>query len=147
MKLEAKRKKSSYKSTDSWLDAVYKNNKEIIDQNIITLGKESKKTIFKQLVKENMAEGMSPVKALKTLSKSTVFTPVGERLINNAYKGLKSDKGAYKAFRELTKENGRYTKLDLDKFRYDPNTYTYVYDNRIRISFENSPKQTVVDLI
>lgn len=147
MKLEAKRKKSSYKSTDAWLDAVYKNNKEIIDQNIITLGKESKKKVFKQLVKENMAEGMSPVKALKTLANSTVFTPVGERLINNAYKGLKSDKGAYKAFRELTKEKGRFTSIDLDKFRYDPNTHSYIYNDLIRISFENSPKQTVVDLI
>lgn len=147
MKLEAKRKKSSYKSTDKWLDAVYENNKQIIDQNIITLGKESKKKIFKQLVKENMAEGMSPVKALNTLAQSTVFTPVSERLINNAYKGLKSDKGAYKAFRELTKEKGRFTSIDFDKFRYDATTHTYVYDNRIRISFENSPKQTVVDLI
>ena len=147
MKLEAKRKKSSYKSTDAWLDAVYKNNKQIIDQNIITIGKESKKKVFKQLVKENMDEGMSPVKALNTLSKSTIFTPERERLINNAYKGLKSNKEAYKAFRELTKEKGRYTKVDFSKFRYDPNTHTYVYDNRIRISFENSPKQTVVDLI
>ena len=164
MILEAEKKKKYYKSTDEWLDAVYENNKQIINKNVLTEKiedelqnridditdeevSELKKAAFKNLVKERKDEGMGWVKALKSLSKSTIFTSEKERLINNAYKALKKDREAYKAFRELSKEKGRYTKIDFSKFRYDRETHTYIYNDLIRISFSSSPKEITVDLI
>lgn len=164
MRLKAERKKSSYKSTDEWLDAVYENNKQIINKNVLTEKiekevqnridditdeelSELKKAAFKNLVKERKDEGMGWVKALKSLSESTIFTEVKDRLIDNAYKGLKKDKEAYKTFRELSKEKGRYTKIDFSKFRYDRDTHTYIYNDLIRISFSSSPKEIKVENI
>lgn len=145
LKLKALKAKSKYKNTEAWLDAVYRNNKEYIDSKIIvTSTRESKKAIFKRMVGEYMEEGLSPTKALKTVSKSSVFVPYKERAVSNAYTALKADKLAYQQFRELTKSGGKYTKIDMGKFVWDPDQKVYVYDNEVIIRFDNSPKQVIV---
>ena len=136
--MKALKNKSKYKNTSTWLDAVYRNNKELIDSKLETTGNTSKKQVFKKLVNEYMSEGFSPTQAVKKLEKSTVFTDVKDRLKQNAYTAIKSDKEAYKEFRELTKNKGRYSKVELDKFQYDKDTGNYIYGN-IMISFSNSP--------
>ena len=136
--MKALKNKSKYKNTSTWLDAVYRNNKELIDSKVETTGNTSKRQVFKKLVNEYIAEGFSPTQAVKKLEKSTVFTDVKDRLKQNAYTAIKSDKEAYKEFRELTKNKGRYSKVELDKFQYDKDTGNYVYGN-IMISFSNSP--------
>ena len=136
--MKALKNKSKYKNTSTWLDAVYRNNKELIDSKVETTGNTSKRQVFKKLVNEYMAEGFSPTQAVKKLEKSTVFTDVKDRLKQNAYTAIKSDKEAYKEFRELTKNKGRYSKVELDKFQYDKDTGNYTYGN-IMISFSNSP--------
>lgn len=135
---KAKHKKGFYKSKDAWLDAVYRSNKETIDKELGFDGKSGKK-IFKQMVNEYISEGMSPTKAVKTIARSTIFTTTKERLINNFYEGLKGDKEAYKAFRELTKEKGRYTKFDTEKLVWNAEDRTYIYNSMVIISFQNSP--------
>lgn len=134
---KAKKNKSAYKSTEHWIDAVYRNNKEIIDQELAFAG--NPKKVFKQMVKENIAEGMSPTKAVSTIARSTLFTSEAERLRNNMLSGLRSDEGAFRAFRELTKEHGRYTKFDPNNLYWDPTDRVYVYGGAILISFQNSP--------
>ena len=136
--MKALKNKGKYKNTNTWLDAVYRNNKELIDSKLETTGNTSKKQVFKKLVNEYMSEGYSPTQAVKKLEKSTVFTDVKDRLKQNAYTAIKNDKEAYKEFRELTKNKGRYSKVELDKFQYDKDTGNYVYGN-IVISFSNSP--------
>lgn len=136
--MKALKNKSKYKNTDKWLDAVYRKNKDYIDSRLETTGNTSKKQVFKKLVNEYMSEGYSPTQAVKKLEKSTVFTDVKDRLKQNAYTAIKNDKEAYKEFRELTKNKGRYSKVELDKFQYDKDTGNYVYGNII-ISFSNSP--------
>lgn len=138
MKLKAKKGKSKYKNTDTWLDAVYRNNKEFIDEKLknVSVPKLSKRTIFKDIVKEYSDQGLSPLKALKTASNSEIFTSKMERLHNNAFSALKADKDAYKTFRELTKEHGRFTKMDETKLKWENGVY--IYEN-IMISFQNSP--------
>ena len=144
MKLKAKFGKSHYKNTNAWLDAIYRNNKQLIDNTLVTTEGTSAKTVFKRLVKENINEGNSPIKAVNKLAKSTVFTSTRDRLVDNAYQGIVGDKEAYKAFRNLTKENGRFTKIDRDKFNYDKDTNSYTYDN-VRISFRNSPYGVIIE--
>lgn len=136
--MKALKNKSKYKNTSTWLDAVYRNNKELIDSKVETTGNTSKKQVFKKLVNEYIEEGYSPTQAVKKLEKSTVFTDVKDRLKQNAYTAIKNDKEAYKEFRELTKNKGRYSKVELDKFQYDKDTGNYIYGN-IMISFSNSP--------
>ena len=134
---KAKKNKGAYKSTDHWIDAVYRNNKTVINSELSFAG--NPKKVFKQMVKENIAEGMSPTKAVSTIARSTLFTPETERLRNNMLSGLRSDKGVFRAFRELTKEHGRYTKFDPNKLHWDSTDKVYVYGGSLIISFQNSP--------
>lgn len=151
---KALRPMGSYKDTNAWIDAVYRNNKTIIDQEL-TFNEEKKEklikrgininlaskpqTIFKQMAKEYIKEGISPTKAIKTIARSTIFTPVSERLNRNAMAGLRKDKNAYKLFRELSKESGKYAAIDKSKLRWDASSETYVYDDKIIINYRNSP--------
>ena len=146
MELKAKRSKGKYKNTDKWLDAVYRNNKKLIDQRLstVSVGKLSKRRIFKDIVHEYMENGASPTKALHKAANSTIFLPERNRLVDNALKGLRSSPDAFKQFRELTKEKGRYTKIDPTKFIWQDGAY--IYDN-VRISFSNSPLEIFVGRI
>lgn len=134
---KAKKKKSAYKNTDRWIDAVYRNNKTVINKELSFAG--NPKKVFKQMVKQNIAEGMSPTKAISTIARSTLFTTETERLRNNMLSGLRNDKGAFKSFRQLTKEKGRYTKFDQNKLHWDSTDKVYIYGGNIVISFQNSP--------
>ena len=147
LNLRAVKSKSKYKSTSTWLDAVYRNNKELIDESIEqpTNKNISKKKVFKQLVQEYEDEGYTAKQALKKLSGSTRFTSTVERLQYNAYEGLIDDQEAYREFRELTKVKGKYQKIRLDKFVYDKSSHSYIYDDRVRISYQNSPEEIVVE--
>ena len=144
--LTAKRAKSRYKSTSKWLDAVYRNNKALIDEKIETPeAKTSKRKVFKQLVKEYTDEGYTAKQAVKKVSRSTIFTTTKERLQANAYEGLIDDKEAFKKFRELTKSKGKYQKIEMDKFVYDKESHSYIYDDKIKISYSNSPEEVIVE--
>ena len=134
---KAKHNKGWYKSTEKWLDAVYRNNESVIRKELGFTGKP--KAVFKQMVHEYMEEGMSPTKAVNTIARSTIFTSESERLRNNAYQGLKSDKAMYQRFRELTKERGKYARFDESKLKWDKKEGYYVYNNSVIISFQNSP--------
>lgn len=137
---KAKHNKSYYKNTDAWLNAVYRNNKTVIDKELGSLSaKKTPKAIFKQMVNEYIETGVSPTNAVKTIARSTLFTSVNERLKNNFYEGLKSERAAYKQFRELTKERGKYSKYDPKKLVWDKTDKVYIYDGSVIISFENSP--------
>lgn len=138
---KAKKAKSRYKNTDSWIDAVYRNNKEVIDNELSKFG--SPKRVFKQIVREHMDEGLSPTAAMKTIARSTLFTSEKERIRNNMMTALKEDRAAYKAFRELTKEKGKYTKFDPSKLVWNKDDHVYQYDDVV-ISFENSPYEVKV---
>lgn len=142
---EAQHKKGYYKDTDAWLDAVYRNNKATMDEGLSRKGKP--KAVFKQIVKEYMDEGMTAKQAVSTLARTTIFTPKSERLSENAIKGLIGDKDAYKVFREITKVGGRYTKIDRSQLVWNKKEKAYIYNGNVRISFENSPKITIVRLI
>lgn len=133
---KAKKPKSKYKSTDTWIEAVYRNNKPAIDNELAKYG--APKKVFKQIIKEHIEEGLSPTKAMQTLARSTIFTPEKERLQSNMWSGLRNNKEAYKLFREFTKEKGKYTKFDPNKLVWDKTDHAYKYGN-VAISFQNSP--------
>ena len=137
MRLRAKKSKSKYKNTDRWIDAVYRENKAFIDERLenLTNPKQSKKTVFKNLVNEYIEEGLAPVKALNTLSKTTIFTDVKDRLHSNVLTALKNE-NLDKEFRKLA---GWKNKFDPDKLVWNKDEKFYVYDNKVKINFKNSP--------
>ena len=131
-KLEAKKDKGRYKSTSHWLDAVYRNNKEFIDNKLKDVKTTNKRRVFKNLVLEQsgtrfkgslthkelnfeLNKVKNPTKALKKLSRSDVFSSYKERAQQNAYKVLKENKAIQK-IKELSGEKGKFdpTKLEWD---------------------------------
>ena len=150
LNLNTKKKISSYKSKDTYLNTVYRMNKKFIDEHIEqpTNPKSTKLDVFKEEVATyEKLDGLSTKAALRAYSRSTTFTDVKERLAINAYESLKGDLDAYKSFRELTKVKGKYQKIEMGKFVWNRDEKAYIYDNRIMISFTNSPKETVVSLL
>ena len=152
-----------FKSVNTWLDTIYRKNKSFIVSKVdVTNPDESKRTVFKRLVFENMEERKSPRRALEIVARSTVFTEVGERLRSNARKGLLKDIEKFREFRELTKYNGRYTHINTEAFEWDAKSKSYTYQvevwdrstgtfvkgNKVRIKYNKYPKGGVnVELI
>lgn len=151
-KLEAKRDKSRYKSTSHWLDAVYRNNKEFIDNKLKDVRTTNKKRVFKNLVLEQ--SGMkfqgsltnkelnnklnkikSPTKSLKKLSRSDVFSSYKERAQENAYRIIKENK-SIKEIKRISGDTGKFNPLKLE-WNYKEKAYRY---GNVFISFEQSPE-------
>jgi len=147
--MKSSRKRSSYKSTEHWLDAVYRKNRSEIDKALE--GVKNKKASFKQLVKGYMEEGLSPERSLKALERSTIFTPEVTRFRNNLVEAMKTH-GRYQEFRNMTRGfKGRFEKINLNNFRYDAKnnvyTYTTVLGDVIVIRFDNSPEDIILEYL
>ena len=142
MKFRAKKNQSKYKDVDHYIDAVYNNNKDIINNTDAFKNKKSKKSIFRKLVKEKMSQGMSVKKAIDTLQKSRIFTSEAQHYAQNALKALKKDKRVYHTFRKL---KGWKEKLEMSKFNYagsDGKYSIYTYGD-ITIKIKDSPTEGV----
>ena len=150
-KLEAKKDKGRYKSTSHWLDAVYRNNKEFIDEKFKNVQTKNKKRVFKNLVlaetgakfkghltikelNERLNAAKNPTKALKKLSRSDVFSSYKERAQENAYKALKE----YKAINKIRQLSGEKGKFDPSKLEWNRKENAYRYGD-VFVSFVLSP--------
>ena len=151
-KLEAKKDKGRYKSTSHWLDAVYRNNKEFIDNKLKDVKTTNKKRVFKNLVLEQsgtrfkgsltnkelnfeLNKVKNPTKALKKLSRSDVFSSYKERAQENVYKFLKEEK-SIKTIKDLI---GKREKFDPGKLEWNYKDKVYEYKG-VYIDISNSPK-------
>ena len=151
-KLEAKRDKGRYKSTSHWLDAVYRNNKEFIDNKLKNVKSLNKKRTFKNLVLEKtgfkfrgnltikelnfeLNKSKKPVKALKKLYRSDIFSSYKERAQENVYKFLKEEK-SIKTIKDLI---GKREKFDPGKLEWNYKDKVYEYKG-VYIDISNSPK-------
>lgn len=151
-KLEAKRDKGRYKSTSHWLDAVYRNNKEFIDNKLKDVKTKNKRRVFKNLVLEQsgtrfrgsltnkelifeLNKVKNPTKALKKLSRSDIFSSYKERAQENIYKFLKEEKSINK-IKDLI---GKREKFDPGKLEWNYKDKVYEYKG-VYIDISNSPK-------
>ena len=151
-KLEAKRDKGRYKSTSHWLDAVYRNNKEFIDNKLKDVKTTNKRRVFKNLVLEQsgtrfkgsltnkelnfeLNKVKNPTKALKKLYRSDVFSSHKERAQENIYKFLKEEK-SIKTIKDLI---GKREKFDPGKLEWNYKDKVYEYKG-VYIDISNSPK-------
>ena len=151
-KLEAKRDKGRYKSTSHWLDAVYRNNKEFIDNKLKDVKTTNKRRVFKNLVLEQsgtrfrgsltnkelnfeLNKVKNPTKALKKLSRSDIFSSYKERAQENVYKFLKEEK-SIKTIKDII---GKREKFDPGKLEWNYKDKVYEYKG-VYIDISNSPK-------
>ena len=140
MQLRAKKAKYKYKNESAWLKAVYRNNKELIDSKLSMIKESNKFNIFKQLVKERQdVRGETAYKAVQSLAKSEVFVSRKQRLQENVYKAIKSDK---ELMRQFKKKAGR-KKIDTEKFEWDYEDKVYKYED-VRIDISNSPYGIII---
>lgn len=151
-KLEAKRDKGRYKSTSHWLDAVYRNNKEFIDNKLKDVKTTNKKRVFKNLVLEQsgtrfrgsltnkelnfeLNKVKNPTKALKKLSRSDVFSSYKERAQENFYNVLKE----HKAINRIKKIAGEKERFDPGRLEWNYKEKAYRYGN-VFVAIDNSPE-------
>lgn len=151
-KLKAKRYKGRYKSTSHWLDAVYRNNKEFIDNKLKDVKTTNKRRVFKNLVLEQsgtrfkgsltnkelnfeLNKVKNPTKALKKLSRSDVFSSYKERAQENFYDVLKE----HKAINRIKKIAGEKEKFDPGRLEWNYEEKAYRYGD-VFIEIDNSPK-------
>ena len=147
-RLKASRNRSQYKTTDRFLDAVYRKNKEYIDSHIDPelLTKHSPKTIFKFLVKDQMqyqnqktGKKYTAIQAIRRVANSKEMNPTfttSDIFHANFENLLRKDKTVFKQFRNLTRENGRFTSYDYRKLEFEgyynvggTNSAVYKYDD------------------
>ena len=146
---KAVHKKSWYVSEESYLDAVYRKNRERIDKAYFKEAKEQKLDVkaygslrrkFKERVKYfKESRKVSLSKAVKLYSNFTIFKSRREVGIENFLSGLKKNPEAWNYFRHLNRdEKGRYLSFDPDKLTWI-NSKLAIYDNKIEVSFLDSP--------
>lgn len=146
---KAAHKKSWYKSEEGYLDAVYRKNREKIDksysralENITqrTKVRRTMKSYFKAEVRRVQETNATTLKkAVKLYANYPIFKSRGEVGVDNFLSGMKKNKEAWNTFRQLNRdEKGRYLEFDPSKLKW-VNGKEVIYDNRIVISFMDSP--------
>ena len=145
MKLRAKHGRRHYKSDESFLNAVYRNNKALIDNYLGDIGRRAGVTPLQQFkfnvyesrdVQKHKGRGSSIVRAMNVFTASSHFIPEDsfyrQHFMENLTKGLKR----FGALKTLYKLTGK---------RFDPAMVTYIGDNMYSyhgytIRFKNSPQ-------
>ena len=144
--LRAKYRATHYKSEARWLYAIYQRNKALIDAAYADAAGEVKSPYrnFKAQVQEyTLSRGFKISEALEIIGRTEKFR-VGEGTWwqKNVIDGLKTA-GVFKEFQFLTRVKGRFVAPDPSKLLYVGDK-TYIYDNRVLISFRNSPVEVIV---
>jgi hypothetical protein len=148
-----------FKTVEGYLRRVYRENKTKIDAAFegTTIDPKNYKKAFVETVKDELNMGNKQIKlndgrvkwipheniqsALRSVGRSEAYLPEAEKFKENALKGIRSE-GMYKDFREVAlrdPKTGRYRAFDPAKMKY-VGKGSYVYDGRIRIDYQNSPK-------
>lgn len=142
MKIRAKYRRSHYKTDSSYLTAVYRNNKALIDETLAGVGveagvstlKQFKYLVFEKQQKIKRITGRTPAitTAMNRFTESRDFTPVELHMRENMAKGLKK----YGVLKTLYKLTGK---------KFDSSNLFYIGDNMYNykgyvIKLTNSPK-------
>lgn len=144
MKFDVGRRKD-FKTEEAFLEDVFARNREVIS-SVLGVNAESKFIDQVQSLKE--LRDVNVRQAIKIVSRYKAFTPKSDIMKENAIQGLKSW-DLYQDFRNLTRDEktGRFTKVDYSKLKWDRESNRYIYDNRIAIVYNDSPKGVSLFLI
>lgn len=135
------KRRKDFKTQDQYLDYIFDQNRSKLTE---VYGINAKETFKGQVESYKIAYDTNITGALKKLANKKAFTPEVERLKSNMWQSLKNYK-AVNTFQQLTRDKkGKFTKFDTSKLVWDRENRVYVYDNRVSISFNNSPQQIVL---
>lgn len=137
--IQPKRKIREYKTPEQYLKQLFRLNKEEIIKQMTraldeTVDQKRAYQIFKQNIKELGGEKITKV-AISKYEKSTLFLDYPEIAGRNVKKSLKKHE-LWEEFRRLN----RHQVWDLNLLVYLGND-EYLYNNKIMISFKNSPER------
>ena len=135
--------KKNYKNNDTYLNAVYQQNKTLIDEAYV--GIKNKKDAFKKQIMARMEQGGGAIKnVIKKELHRDVYIPASEKFKENLVSGLKEYKEFKKFQTQLKDKKGKFVKFDKNNLSYiGNNQYSYEddYGNAFVIDFSNSTKQ------
>lgn len=135
------KKRKDFKTQDQYLDYIFEQNRSKLTE---VFGVNARERFKGSVQSYKIAYDTNITGALKKLENTKAFTPEVERLKSNMWQSLKSYKAVSK-FQQLTRDKkGKFTKFDTSKLVWDRETKSYIYDNRVMISFNNSPQQIVL---
>lgn len=155
-KLLAKKPRYKYKTEQGYLRSVYYNNRDKIDAYIDDFRTETqggkrytnlkifmarvREMQHDQYLKSKHGGDVTLSQAISGLARSESFTPVGERLRNNALSAIKQDKEAFAAIR---KQLGWKTKITAENMEWstkDKGYFIYTDKGTAFVDMSNSPK-------
>ena len=117
--LRAKNPRYKYKNVNTYLDAVYNNNKAYLDERVETFNaKTTKRQQFKEDVKEYMRKGMNVKQAIDEFQRKNAITSKEERIFESNI--LKMKEMSPKAFRDFKKKIGWKEKIDSTNATFLP---------------------------
>lgn len=135
------KKRKDFKTQEQYLDYIFEQNRGKLAE---VFGANARERFKGAVESYKIAYDTNITGALKKLENTRAFTPEVERLHSNMWQSLKNYRAVSK-FQQLTRDKGgRFTKFDTSKLVWDRENQVYVYDNKVSISFNNSPQQIVL---
>lgn len=135
------KKRKDFKTQEQYLDYIFEQNRGKLTE---VFGNNARERFKGAVESYKIAYSTNINGAIQKLANTTAFTPEVERLKSNMWQSLKNYK-AVSTFQQLTRgQGGRFTKFNPDKLKWDRETKSYVYNNRVMISFDNSPQQIIL---
>lgn len=143
MKFDVGRRKD-FKTEEAFLRDVFARNREVISSK---LGTDAESKFIEQVQSLKELRGVNVKQAINIVSRYKAFTPYEEMAKSNVIEAMKNF-DTYQEFRNLTRdEKGRFTRVDMSKLVWDRDSQSYIYNNRVIISFSNSPEGVTLSLI
>lgn len=134
-------RRKDFKTEEAFLRDVYQRN---IGQMPVGVSKEM---FVLQVQSYKVAYDTNITGALRKLANTEDYTPYVERASDNVLKTLENF-GQLKKFKSMIRDaKGHFAKFDPKKLKWDRETATYIYNDKIMIDIRNSPERIVVKYI
>lgn len=137
-------RRGDFSSETDYLKDVFRRNREAITK---VYGEGAEDTFIGAVQSMKEVREVNIRQAVTLLSRAKAFTPYEETAKSNVIEAMKNF-DVYQEFRNLTRdEKGRFTRVDMSKLEWDRDSQSYIYNNRVIISFLNSPERVTLSLI
>lgn len=137
-------RRGDFGSEIDFLKDVFRRNREAITE---VFGEEAESIFIGAVQSVKQVRDVNIRQAVNIYSRAKAFTPYEETAKSNVIEAMKNF-DVYQEFRNLTRdEKGRFTKVDMSKLKWDRDSQSYIYNDRVIISFLDSPKRVTISLI
>ena len=132
------KKRKDFKTQDQYLDYIFEQNRGKLAE---VFGSNARERFKGAVESYKIAYDININRAIQKLANTEAFTPEVERLKSNMWKSLRKFKAVGK-FQQLTrKEHGKFDEFHPERLKWDSKNQSYTYDNKVMISFDNSPQE------